>query len=276
MKFNRVALFWIFAWSIFMGVTAISIGFGALFPSMNRVAKPLVCPRGEMELETQVYRPYPGSTITTLTWYCIDQETGERTELGLFPMSLYAGVFYGLLLFAAIVLGGYLYQKWDAMPKSVETQKRAALIGQGLIFVFIAGVLLLGMLPLFRSTPSASTHTPNATATSIALRLNELSSGQPVDFTSTEKPLATWNNIPIMTEATAGQSEDIYHYSFRVAVDSGAIESFYRGGMKSLGWDLVHSQWLGMQFTKEKRTLLVTTAPHTDLQSWVVTLVLIP
>ena len=53
MKFNRSVLFWVFMWSIFMGVTAISIGFGALFPSMNRIAKPFVCPRGEMELENQ-------------------------------------------------------------------------------------------------------------------------------------------------------------------------------------------------------------------------------
>jgi hypothetical protein len=276
MKFNRVALFWIFVWSIFMGITAISIGFGALFPSMNRITKPLVCPRGEMELETQVYRPYPGSTITTLTWYCTDHETGERTELGLFPMSLYAGVFYGLLLFAAIVIGWYLIQKWAAMPKTPEMQKRAVLIGQILVFVFIAGIILLGMMPLFRSLPSDSTPTPNATATSIALTLNELSSGQPVPFTSTEKPLATWNNLPIMPQATAGFAENVYKYSFRVAVDSGAIESFYREELKSLGWDLVNSKWLGMQFTRESHTLLVTSAPHTDLQSWVVTLVLIP
>jgi hypothetical protein len=276
MKFNRVALFWIFVWSIFMGITAISIGFGALFPSMNRITKPLVCPRGEMELETEVYRPYPGSTITTMTWYCADHQTGERTELGIFPMSLYAGVFYGLLLFAVIVLGWYLYQKWDAMPKSAETQRRGVLIQQGLIFVFIAGVLLLGMLPLFRSTPSVPTSTPNATATSLASTFNELTTGQTVVFTSTEEPLASWNNIPIMPQATAGQAENIYHYSFRVASDSGAIESFYRDQLKSHGWELVHSQWLGMQFTKEERTLLVTTAPHTDLQSWVVTLALIP
>jgi hypothetical protein len=276
MKFNRVALFWIFLWSIFMGVTAISIGFGAMFPSMNRVAAPFVCPRGEMELETQTYRPYPGKTVTTLTWYCADAESGERTELGIFPMSLYAGVFYGLVLFAVIVLGWALYQKWEAMPKSPETQRRGVLIQQGLIFVFIAGVLLLGMMPLFRSTPVVPTPTPNATATALALTFNELSSGQPVAFTSTEKPLPSWNGLPIMPEATAGQAENVYKYSFRVVTDSGMIETFYREGLKSLGWELTHSQWLGMQFTKENRTLLVTSAPHTDLQSWVVTLVLIP
>jgi hypothetical protein len=104
MKIERGILFWIFIWCIFMGITAISIGLGALFPSMNRIAKPFVCPRGRMELETQTYRPYPGTTITTLTWYCADQETGERTELGVFPMNLYSGVIYGILLFVVIVV----------------------------------------------------------------------------------------------------------------------------------------------------------------------------
>jgi hypothetical protein len=191
-------------------------------------------------------------------------------------MSLYAGIFYGLLLFATIVLGWALYQKWDAMPKTPEMQKRAVLIGQGLVFVFIAGVLLLGLLPLFRSIPVEPTSTPNATATSLASTFNELTAGQPVAFTSTEEALATWNNIPIMPEATAGHEEDIFHYSFRVEVDSGKIETFYREQLKSLGWELTHSKWLGMQFTRENRTLLVTCAPHTDLQSWVVILVLIP
>jgi hypothetical protein len=41
-------------------------------------------------------------------------------------------------------------------------------------------------------------------------------------------------------------------------------------------WYCVDKQWLGMEFTKDKRTLLVTFAPASDLQSWVVTLVLVP
>lgn len=79
-----------------------------------------------------------------------------------------------------------------------------------------------------------------------------------------------------MSEATAGQQADPDRYSFRVVVDSGKIESFYSDTLKSLGWDLVDKQWLGMEFTKDKRILLVTFAPDSDLQSWVVTLVLVP
>lgn len=278
MKIKGLSLFWVFIWSIFMGVTAISIGFGAVFPSMNRIAKPFICPRGEMELETQTYRPYPGQTITTLTWYCTDQETGNRTELGIFPMSLYAGVIYGLLLFVVIVFGWYLYQIWNAAPKSAESQKWAGWIQNGLIFVFVIGLILISLRPLFSSfaTPPAPTAIVDATATSIALTFESMSSGAPSDFNSTEKPLADWNNIPIMPQATAGHQADIEHYSFRVPVDSGTIASFYSDALKSQGWNIQDQKLWGLEFTKENSTLLVTMAPYSDLQSWVVTLVLIP
>jgi hypothetical protein len=105
MKINTSTILWTLIWSLFMGVTAISIGFGALFPSMNLISKPFVCPNGEMTVEKQVYRPYPGKTITTLTWYCTDNFTGSKTELGIFPMALYAGLIYGFLLFLVIIVG---------------------------------------------------------------------------------------------------------------------------------------------------------------------------
>ena len=105
MRLKTSTLLLIFIWCWFMGITAISIGFGALFPSMNRVAKPFVCPGGKMDLTKEVYNPYPGSTITTITWYCIDEGTSVKKELGIFPMSLYSGTIYGWLLFGIVVLG---------------------------------------------------------------------------------------------------------------------------------------------------------------------------
>ncbi len=105
MKLKTSTLLWTFVWCWFMGITAISIGFGALFPSMNLVAKPFVCPSGTMDLTRQVYNPYPGNTSTTLTWYCMDEASGTKTELGIFPMSMYSGTIYGWLLFGLVVLG---------------------------------------------------------------------------------------------------------------------------------------------------------------------------
>src|SRR5919198_31892 len=111
MNFKTGTLIWTFLWCWFMGVTAISIGFGALFPSMNLVAKPFVCPSGKMDLTKEVYNPYPGSTITTLTWYCVDEASGAKRELGIFPMSLYAGTIYGWLLFGVVLIGMLILAK---------------------------------------------------------------------------------------------------------------------------------------------------------------------
>ena len=88
-----------------MGITAGSIGIGAAFPPANYIAGPFVCPGGQMQLTTQDYHPSPVETVTTLTWYCVDGKTGAKTELGIFPMSLYAGSIYGLLLFLVLLLG---------------------------------------------------------------------------------------------------------------------------------------------------------------------------
>src|SRR5258706_13804263 len=95
MKLKTSTLILTFIWCLFMGVTAISIGFGAIFPSMNRISKPFVCPRGEMSLDEQVYNPYPGSTITTLTWYCTDSQSGEIPEFERVPMSISAELTHG-------------------------------------------------------------------------------------------------------------------------------------------------------------------------------------
>ncbi len=120
MKLKTGTLLIMFLWSWFMGVTAISIGFGALFPSMNRIAKPFVCPNGTLDLDKQVYNPYPGNTITTITWYCVDKTTETKTESGIFPISLYAGTFYGFLLFGMIVIGMVLNAKRHPKQSQVD------------------------------------------------------------------------------------------------------------------------------------------------------------
>ena len=93
-----------FVWSLFMGVTAGSIGLGAVFPQMNLIAQPFVCPNGQMSLTTFTSQPLPTTTYTQLNWYCVDKLTGEKIPLDIFPMSLYAGLFYGFILFLVIAL----------------------------------------------------------------------------------------------------------------------------------------------------------------------------
>jgi hypothetical protein len=67
-----------------------------------------------MEVETQTYRPSPGTTITTLTWYCVDAVSGDKKELGIFPMALYAGLIYGFILFIVIFL--FMFIRFNGSP----------------------------------------------------------------------------------------------------------------------------------------------------------------
>lgn len=86
---------------VFMGITAISVGLGTAFPSINQIAKPVVCPSGNMVQELRVYNPYPGKTVTSQTWYCVDEDgAGSKRQLSMFPISMFAGTIYGLALFA--------------------------------------------------------------------------------------------------------------------------------------------------------------------------------
>ncbi|MGB8646537.1 MAG: SHOCT domain-containing protein [Anaerolineae bacterium] len=110
MKIKTGTIIWIiagFIWSIFMGVTATAIGLGALFPPINQVASPFVCPNGQMNYQEEASNPLPGTTYTQITWYCVDQKTGAKTELEIFPMTLYSGAFYGLLIFVAVLVIWY-------------------------------------------------------------------------------------------------------------------------------------------------------------------------
>lgn len=104
----------VFVWCLFMGVTAISIGVGALFPPANYIAKPFVCLTGDMTYEQVVSKPLPGTTYTFTTWYCTDARSGEKAELDTFPMSLYAGIIYGVLLFL-VIAAAYAWTQRNAL-----------------------------------------------------------------------------------------------------------------------------------------------------------------
>jgi hypothetical protein len=98
-----------FFWSIFMGVTAFAVGFGALFPQLDLIAQPLICPNGQLRYQQNVSNPLPGTTYTTVDWYCVDNQSGAMAPLDVLTVGLYAGPFYGLLLFVAVILIELVY-----------------------------------------------------------------------------------------------------------------------------------------------------------------------
>lgn len=100
--------------SIFFGVVAISIGLGSAFPSINLIAKPFVCPNGQMTFDKNVSQPMPGETYATINWYCTDDSSGESVELAYSSIFSFAGIIYGIVLcFPLFLLARFFFKRWD-------------------------------------------------------------------------------------------------------------------------------------------------------------------
>lgn len=92
---------------LFFGWTLIAVAGGSIYPPINYIAKPFVCPNGDLKFEQQGYRPSPGTTVTTTTWVCTDSRSGTEKVIDVFALTLPAGIIDGLIAFVpamAIVL----------------------------------------------------------------------------------------------------------------------------------------------------------------------------
>ena len=152
MNIKISTLVWTFLFSLLMGVTAISIGFGAVFPQINYVAAPYVCPKGTMSTTSKTYNIAPGNTETTITFYCTDKSTGTKKVVSIFPMDFYAGLIYGVLLFLIILLVMMINRFAGMISSNKETAdkwgKALRVIG-GIIAAIGILFLLLFLLFLF-------------------------------------------------------------------------------------------------------------------------------
>ena len=110
-------------WSLFMGVTAISIGVGAAFPPLNQSAQPFICSNGQLQVLMSTSHPQPGTTYTSEKWQCVDNRTGEAQPVNEMSMFLINGLIYGTILFAVIYLWWWMATKRRAQ----RIQQRAAI-----------------------------------------------------------------------------------------------------------------------------------------------------
>jgi hypothetical protein len=88
---------------LFFGWTLIAIAAGSIYPPINRIAKPFVCPRGTLDFEQTGYRPSPGTTVTTTTWVCTDARSGTEKVIGVMALTIPAGLIDGLIAFVAVM-----------------------------------------------------------------------------------------------------------------------------------------------------------------------------
>jgi len=74
-------------------------------------------------------------------------------------------------------------------------------------------------------------------------------------------PVAVWNEIPIMPQATAGQEFDASNYSFKASATAQEAQDFYNTQLTGLGWSsALPGEASGplMVFQKESRILTIT------------------
>jgi len=78
------------------------------------------------------------------------------------------------------------------------------------------------------------------------------------------EPVDSWNDIPIMSEAIAGQEfPDSNTYSFKVDATPQDIQEFYSGQLADLGWETVLNLPMGddggiLSYSKDSSFLTVT------------------
>jgi hypothetical protein len=143
-----------------MGVTAISIGFGAMYPPMNGISKPFVCPNGELTFKQTVSHPTPGRTDTSAEWFCRDPGADFPVSIDPLKMALYAGPIYGLLLFVVGFFFWYLTMRWG--PETVIGKVvRKLLAGLGILAV--AFVIIFPLWPLISEYIPGASPTPTPT-----------------------------------------------------------------------------------------------------------------
>lgn len=266
----------VFLWFLFMGVTFVSFGLGALWPPLNKIATPFVCHGGTMEYLQQVSNPIPGTTITQAYWFCVDSKAGTKTVLDNM-LHLYAGLIYGLVGFGLAAVIYYYYKKGVVW------------VQRGVGYLAVAVLALLILIPLAplvgiflqKPTPppgfdSNSVSSTNATDSPVDGLFVKLTAPETSNFHSTQKALEQWKGLPVMQEATTGQEVDASTYTYRDPVDSGYLKKFYAEKMAARGWTLAGKRWQGMKFTKGTASVLVTFIPGTDMDSWIVTLTRVP
>lgn len=112
---------------IFFGVMFIALGLGSYFPQVNYVtASSFVCPNGTLASDIDL-RANIRLSSNNVHYDCINRTTGAKTSVT-FPVLLFSGAIYGLVLFAivfaimsVITLWRSLNQTQTGLPLSLHT-----------------------------------------------------------------------------------------------------------------------------------------------------------
>jgi hypothetical protein len=108
--------------SLFTGFM-ISTAGAAMYPPLNKIAAPFVCSGGQMQVDEQTYYPAPGETVTTQTWTCVDNQTGQSRELGILGIAVFVIPIYAFIVFIPILI---LTAVWQILIRPASLKKQRA------------------------------------------------------------------------------------------------------------------------------------------------------
>jgi len=100
-----------------------AVAGGAIFPPINQIASPFVCPGGNMQADQKTYSQLPGQTATTVTWYCVDGKSGARNEIPSLALLAFAMPLYAMIIFVPVLVLAVLWAVLIA-PKSQARQSQ--------------------------------------------------------------------------------------------------------------------------------------------------------
>jgi len=106
-----ILLIVLLAFSVFLGITAGAIGLGSIYPQLNSIAQPIACPGRAMSHSQQITE-IGTATYYAAKWYCVNGQTGERSEVSGNTVALIAGPVYGVVIFVILLAIAYLY--WNS------------------------------------------------------------------------------------------------------------------------------------------------------------------
>jgi len=122
--------------------------------------------------------------------------------------------------------------------------------------------LATSMPDVASTVESAATNMPELASTIEAASTDLPDIGQMMDPQGT--PVAEWNGIPIMSQATAGQEfPNANSYSFKASVTVQEVQDYYKTELTNLGWSSSlsipgSSEGAVMLFSKDNSVLTVT------------------
>jgi hypothetical protein len=99
---------------LFLGIFVVSMGLGAVFPAIDKIAGPFVCAGGSLQEQSKNFRVHPGEKVTTINWSCAAETAAEPKNVNSWMVSLVAGTIYGFIIFIPVFLYFVIKQRRKA------------------------------------------------------------------------------------------------------------------------------------------------------------------